>query len=198
MLNMLRITLLFLLTALASSCAVKTVVALVPDPDGRTGSVSVRNEAGGVALGAPYRAITIGAKEGPSAPENLGKKAVDQMFADALSIQPAPPLHFQLYFHRGTKLLHDSEKLLPDIVAAIRERNSAYITVIGHTDTLGEKDWNVGVSNRRAVAVKDLLVKQGVDANTIQTLFYGEEYPTVPTADEVWEPKNRQVEVIVR
>ena len=197
--NTVRLTLLFLLITLACGCAKKTLVALEPDPDGRTGSISVRNEAGGVAFGAPYQATTIGdAKERPAAPVLLGKKALDKIFAEALSIQPQRPVHFQLYFLKEIKLTHDSEKLLPDIIAAIRERNSVYISVIGYTDTLGDNDWNMELSDRRARAVKDLLVKKGVDANTIQTLYHGEQYLKVPSADEVWEPRNRLVEVIVR
>lgn len=194
-----RLTLLFLLITLASSCAKRTLVALVPDPDGRTGSISVLNEAGSVAIDAPYLATTIGdPKERPAAPVHLDKKVLDKIFAEALSIESKRPLHFQLYFVKKTRLAHDSEKLLPEIIAAIRERKSAYISVIGHTDTLGTEDWNMELSKNRALTVKDLLVKQGVDSNTIWTTYRGQEYPMIPSGDNVWEPRNRRVEVIVR
>ena len=197
--HMARLTLLFLLLALASSCAKRTLVTLAPDPDGRAGGISVSNEGGSVAIDVPYQASTIaGAGKPPTAPVPLGKETVDKMFAEALSIQPERPLHFQLYFLEETTLASDSEKRLPDIVAAIRERHSSYISVIGHSDTLGTEDWNMQVSKKRAMAVKDLLVKQGVASGTIVTTYHGEQNPLIPTANDVWEPRNRRTEVVVR
>ena len=196
---MVRVALLFLLITLTGGCAHWTLVALVPDPEGKTGGISVSNEAGSVAIDAPYQGTTIGdIKERPTAPVPLGKTALDKIFADALSIEPQRPLHFQLYFVEETRLTTDSEKLLPGIIAAIRERNSADISVIGHTDTLGTDDWNVELSKRRAMAVKDLLVRQGMEPNTIQTAYHGKKNPLIPAADKVWEPRNRRVEVVVR
>jgi outer membrane protein OmpA-like peptidoglycan-associated protein len=194
-----RLTLLFLLITLACSCAQRTLVALAPDPDGKVGSILVTNEAGSVAIDTSYQATTIvGTKEGPTAPENLGKEAVDKIFAQALSIQPKRPLHFLLYFEKDIQLTSESMKLLPAIVAAIRERNSLDISVIGHTDTVGSKEYNTELSNRRAVAIMDSLVRQGVAEHTLRTTSHGKENPLIPTADNVNEPRNRRVEVDVR
>ena len=198
--NMIRLALLILLITLATSgCAQRTLVVLAPDPDGKTGSISVSNEAGSVAINVPYQATTSGdARERPAAPVNFGKEALDKVFAEALSIQPKRPLHFHLYFIEGTTLTTDSVKLLPDIIAAIRERNSAYLSVIGHTDTIGTKEMNMELSDRRARAVVKLLVSHGVDSSTIWTAYHGKENPLVPTADNVREPRNRRVEIVVR
>lgn len=193
-----RLTLLFLLIALTCSCAKKTLVALAPDPGGKVGGISVTNEAGSVAIDTAYQATTVGTKEAPRAPENLDKETVQRIFAEALSIQPKRPLHFLLYFEKDVQLTSESEKLLSDVVAAIRERNSQDISVIGHTDTVGSKEYNVELSNRRAIAVKDLLVGQGVAAANLRTTSHGKENPLVPTADGVNEPRNRRVEVVVR
>ncbi len=197
--NLLRLSLLFFLITLASGCAKSTLVALTPDPDGKTGSISVSNKSGSVAIDTPYQATSIGdASERPTPPVHLGKKALDKIFAEALSIQPKRPLHFQLYFDEETTLTTDSVKLLPDIIAAIRERKSVYISVIGHTDTLGTKELNIDLSKRRALAVKNLLVRQGAESSTIWTTSHGKENPLIPTADNVFEPRNRRVEVVVR
>lgn len=197
--NFARFALLFFLIILVSGCAKKTLIALVPDPEGKTGSITVGNESGSVNINTPYEATTLGdAKDRPSAPEHLGKEALDKIFAEALSIQPKRPLHFLLYFEKETTLTSDSTKLLPDIITAIRERNSNDISVIGHTDTVGSKDLNTALSSNRARSVKDLLVSQGADSNTIRTTSHGKENPLVPTGDNVNEPKNRRVEVVVR
>ena len=72
------------------------------------------------------------------------------------------------------------------------------ISVIGHTDTAGDKEYNFELSKRRAIAVKNLLVKQGVIKNFIKTTSHGEKNPLIKTGDNVIEPRNRRVEVIVR
>jgi outer membrane protein OmpA-like peptidoglycan-associated protein len=195
----LRLTLFFSLLTLSFGCAKRTLVALAPDPDGKVGRVYVTNEAGEVALDAPYQATTVGAaRERPTRPESLGKEKVTGVFAEALSIQPKRPRHFLLYFDKEISLTSESAKLLPNIIADIQERNSADISVVGHTDTVGSREYNTELSNRRAASVKELLVGMGVAAETIRTTSHGKENPLIPTADNVSEPRNRRVEVEVR
>jgi len=194
-----RIALLFLLLALTSGCAKKTLVALVPDPDGKTGSISVESAGGSVTIDTSYQATTIGdTKTQPSAPVQMAKETLDTIFKEALSVQPKQPFHFLLYFRQDTTLTPESAKLLPNIIATIQERNSNDISVIGHTDTLGSKEYNTTLSKDRASAVKKLLIKQGAEATAIRTTSHGKENPLIPTADNVSEPRNRRVEVVVR
>ena len=182
--RMARFTLLFFLIALASGCAKKTLVAMAPDPDGKPGIITVLNEAGSVTIETPYQATKIGdAKDQPDAPVQLGKEAVEKIFKEALSVQPQRPLHYLLYFKGETTLTSDSAKLLPDIIATIRKRS---------------KDFNTTLSHDRAKAVKALLVGQGVEENSIRTTSHGKENPLIPTGDNVYEPKNRRVEVVVK
>lgn len=190
---------LLLLIVLANGCAKRTLIALAPDPDGKTGSITVANQGGTVAIDAPYQATTVTDGTGrPSEPEQLGKEALDRIFAESLSIQPKRPLHFLLYFDKDTMLTSDSSRLLASVMAAIRERNSIDISVVGHTDTVGTKEYNTLLSSSRARAVKELLVGLGADPNTIQTTSHGKENLLIPTRDNVNEPRNRRVEVVVR
>ena len=196
---LIRFVLIFSLTALAGGCAGKSLVALAPDPDGKTGSISVGNEAGSISIDKPYHAVTIGnIKDKPGTPVDLGKESLDKTFAEALSIQPKRPLHFLLYFEKDIALTSESINLLPEIIVAIRERNSSFISVIGHTDTVGSREYNSTLSSSRATAVKDLLVKMGAESNAILITSHGKENPLIPTADNVNEPRNRRVEVVVR
>jgi outer membrane protein OmpA-like peptidoglycan-associated protein len=199
MISIARIALLLLVIAVTSGCTQKMLVSLVPDPDGKIGNIFVESAGGIVTIDTPYQATTIGNAEAPpSAPEYVGKEKLDTIFKEALSIQPRQPIHFLLYFKQDTTLTLDSTKLLPDIMAAIKERNANDISVIGHTDTLGSKEYNTMLSKDRATAVKTLLVKQGVDAAAVRTTSHGKENPLIPTVDNVSEPRNRRVEVVVR
>lgn len=190
----------FLLLVLATcGCAHKTLIALAPDPDGKVGSASVTTNAGSVVLNKPYQATTVrGADQRPSAPEEFGKEQVEKRFAETLSIQPKSPLHFLLYFDEETTLSAASLRMFPAIMAAIAERGTVDILVVGHTDSLGSREYNMALSKRRASAVKELLVKQGVSPGAIQTTSHGKENPLIPTADNVSEPRNRRVEVVIK
>lgn len=195
----LRPALLLLSIALTTACANKTMVALVPDPNGRVGRLAISNRAGAIAISDAYEATTVESSDKPpAAPATVGRDTLYKNFSDAMSVQPAPPLHYLFYFSKEETPRRESLELLPAIAAGIRERNSAYVSVIGYADTTGSKSYNFDVSLRRAITVRDLLMEHGVRAVTIYPSWQGEENLLIPTADEVREPKNRTVEVVVR
>ncbi|MEJ0020268.1 MAG: OmpA family protein [Acetobacteraceae bacterium] len=72
------------------------------------------------------------------------------------------------------------------------------IEVNGYTDTSGTKQYNQGLSVRRARAVQAELVKDGVPANAITIQGFGDTHLLVPTGPGVREPQNRRVEIIIR
>ena len=178
----------------------KNMVVLLPNPDGTVGHITVANAAGSVEMDAANTATTIRNNETiPSTPAMMEQKDIENLFGDVLEMQPQPPVHFILYFEKDSiKLRPGSLATLDDIVAAIKERGSNHISVVGHSDTLGDKSYNLDLSRRRAVAVKKLLVGKDVRAELIQTTSHGEENPLVKTADNVGNAKNRRVEVVVR
>jgi outer membrane protein OmpA-like peptidoglycan-associated protein len=69
--------------------------------------------------------------------------------------------------------------------------------VTGHADRSGSDAYNMALSLRRANAVKDQLVREGIAANQIVVVGRGESQPLVPTADGVREPQNRRVEIVL-
>jgi OmpA-OmpF porin, OOP family len=72
------------------------------------------------------------------------------------------------------------------------------IEVNGYTDTSGTKQYNQGLSVRRAKAVQAELVKDGVPERAITILGFGDTDLRVPVGPGVREPQNRRVEIIVR
>jgi OmpA-OmpF porin, OOP family len=72
------------------------------------------------------------------------------------------------------------------------------IEVNGYTDTSGTKQYNQGLSVRRAKAVQAELVKDGVPENAITIQGFGDTNLLVPTGPGVREPQNRRVEIIIR
>ena len=96
----------------------------------------------------------------------------------------------------------DRSDLSNQALATIRQAGNAWksggsprITAIGHTDTSGPTDYNMALSLRRATAVKNALIQQGVAPTAIDTVGKGESELLVQTGDGVREPQNRRVEI---
>jgi len=68
------------------------------------------------------------------------------------------------------------------------------IILEGHSDERGSREYNVALGERRALAVRDILLSMGISSDRIQTLSYGEEMPAVEGFDETAWSLNRRVE----
>ena len=66
----------------------------------------------------------------------------------------------------------------------------------GNTDERGTREYNIGLGERRAQAVRRALMLQGVSDNQITTVSYGEERPAAEGHDEAAFAKNRRVEMV--
>jgi outer membrane protein OmpA-like peptidoglycan-associated protein len=77
-----------------------------------------------------------------------------------------------------------------------RYPNSA-VQVIGHTDSVGDATFNLGLSQQRARAVAGILQGNGVASSRIQTIGKGEEQPIASNLTEEGKAQNRRVEVVV-
>jgi peptidoglycan-associated lipoprotein len=66
----------------------------------------------------------------------------------------------------------------------------------GHTDERGSREYNIGLGERRAQAVRRALMLQGVPAEQPTTVSYGEEQPAVTGSDEEAWAMNRRVEIV--
>jgi outer membrane protein OmpA-like peptidoglycan-associated protein len=63
---------------------------------------------------------------------------------------------------------------------------------------VGDKSYNYRLSLMRAKTVAALLVAKGLDPSILEITSHGKDNPLVPTGDQVFEPRNRRVEVTVR
>lgn len=194
---------------LAAGCAAKQpapsapkpreTIVLLPDEQGKTGAIVVSNPKGEHTLSKPREALTIDAAGTPGKPFVMPEKQVDALVGPARAALPPRPVRIVLYFrHDSTELTEESRAKLPEALGIIRERQPVDISVVGHTDTVGEKEYNYRLSCRRARAVADMLAAHGVPKPIMAVTSHGKDNPLVPTADQVPEPRNRRVEITVR
>jgi len=73
---------------------------------------------------------------------------------------------------------------------------SARIRLEGHTDEQGSREYNIGLGERRAQSVRQILLLQGVSAGQLNTVSYGEERPAVLGSDDETRALNRRVELV--
>ena len=70
------------------------------------------------------------------------------------------------------------------------------VTVEGHTDEQGSREYNIGLGERRANAVKRLMLAQGAFESQMVTVSYGEERPLALGSDEASLAQNRRAEIL--
>ncbi len=89
------------------------------------------------------------------------------------------------------------EQLL-NLVAELRaDQREAYLEIQGHTDSVGSSRLNQRLGLRRAEAVRRYLAGQGLAAERMTTVSYGEDAPVAPNADPDGRAENRRVVIIV-
>jgi outer membrane protein OmpA-like peptidoglycan-associated protein len=86
---------------------------------------------------------------------------------------------------------------LDNVAAFLQQNPERQVLIEGFTDSVGEEEYNRGLSERRAASVREALVTRGVDASRITTHGYGEQYPVATNEDAGGRQLNRRVEVVV-
>jgi outer membrane protein OmpA-like peptidoglycan-associated protein len=197
-----KIMIIFLLAVFMTGACVSTQVVLLPNPDGKVGSLEVASVKGTdpQTLDKPWQATETSVLTGaPGTPKVMDEKEVKAIFGKALVARPLPPVSYIMYFSKDSaELTADSRDLLLEALEAIALRSSTHVTVIGHSDSVGSAQYNDKLSARRARVVVDAMVARGVDSKIIEVTNHGKANPLIPTPDRVPEPQNRRVEINIR
>lgn len=191
-------TLAALLAVVLAGCAPLTKVVLLPQADGSTSAVLVKSAKSEQLLSTPYQRVT-GQEDKALKVDMTSAAEVQKAYPQLYAAMPPRATKYVLNFMPGgTTLTPDSLAQLPKILEDVTNRSGADMVITGHTDSTGALAANDTLSLSRAKVVTQLLVDKGAAAARIEAVGRGKRELLVPTADEVDEPQNRRVEIIVR
>ncbi len=126
-----------------------------------------------------------------------------QQQADAMNAQQAKEDEIEVqdrvfFGYDSSEISDDAKKILDTQALWLKSDPSIKITLEGHCDERGTREYNIALGDRRANAAKTYLVKTGgVDASRIKTVSYGKERPAYFGTDEDTLSKNRRAVTVV-
>ena len=133
--------------------------------------------------------------------ESSTSTTVDTSTSDFSGVISGTPEDFivsvgdRVYFgYDSYELDADAQELLQDQAAWLKQYNKTSITIEGHCDERGTREYNLALGERRAQAVKNYLNGLGVSTSSMSTISYGKERPAVVGSnDDAWGQNRRSV-----
>jgi peptidoglycan-associated lipoprotein len=106
--------------------------------------------------------------------------------------------HSRAFFHfDGYVATAESNALIDEVAKFMKDYPAYVVTIEGHADERGTREYNLYLGEKRASMLKESLVSKGIDANRIQTVSYGKERPAVLGSNEAaWSQNRRGVFVL--
>jgi peptidoglycan-associated lipoprotein len=103
-----------------------------------------------------------------------------------------------VYFGFDSSELAGEAQAILDRQAAFLNVNPTMVVIIeGHADERGTREYNLALGDRRAVAVRDYLLANGLNAARVRTVSYGKERPAVSGSNEESWAKNRRAATVL-
>jgi len=182
----------------------RVIIILLENPGEGVGMIHVTSAGETLVLDKTGQALKLGnSTDSPRETFLLNDEVIQASFKQALEAVPDDPLTFTVYFENDSDEPSSTfRQQIPEILAEIHtfigNREVPDISVIGHTDRTASDTYNHQLSMRRAMIIRDFIVTGGIDSAGIEVTGHGEHNPLRDTADNVSEPLNRRIEIIIR
>lgn len=133
-------------------------------------------------------------------PDDIAECRVE--FQEAMAALNVPHVvleeSYRIFFAHDSATLDDAAMaIIEEAEAFIGDKKGTRIVLTGGTDTTGSDKYNMKLSEKRAQVVYDAMLKAGIPEHKVEILAKGEADLLVPTKDNVDEPQNRRVDVLV-
>lgn len=132
------------------------------------------------------------------------KPATDTGMSSSETIVPGSKRDFEVNAGDRVFFDYDQSDIRPDAAATLQKQaawlkrySSVTLTIEGHCDERGTREYNLALGARRASATKEYLIGQGISASRLETISYGKEKPACVESNEgCWAQNRRAVSVI--
>jgi peptidoglycan-associated lipoprotein len=117
---------------------------------------------------------------------------------ESMGTLPGTNIPDRVFFDYDSSVVRpDGQDTLREQAGWLKEHAGTHVTIEGHCDERGTREYNLALGERRANAVKNYLVSQGVVSNRISVVSYGKERPAVVGDNEdAWAKNRRGVTVV--
>lgn len=138
-----------------------------------------------------------GAGAGGSGVQGQGADLGGGVSAYSLDDPESPLAKRVIYFDYDSAAIPDQYRKLIEMHAQyLASHRNTQVVLEGHTDERGSREYNIALGERRAQAVKKIMLLFGVNDAQVQTVSFGEERPVAPGHDESAWSLNRRVELV--
>jgi peptidoglycan-associated lipoprotein len=134
-------------------------------------------------------------QDGSYDPNSVGSTALDRLRSDFIARAGSDTI----YFVTDSSSLDAASRSMLDAQAAwLLQNPGVSVTLEGHCDERGTREYNLALGDRRAAAAKNYLAARGVAASRMRTISWGKERPAAPGSDESsWAQNRRAVTVLL-
>lgn len=162
----------FKVLTIAAAALLLAACETTPREGGDADADATRGGTATEALGAPT----------PGSQEELAQTIGDRVFFD-----------FDSYEVRA-----DQRRTVQQVAEWMNQHQNVQLTIEGHADERGTREYNLALGDRRANSVRDMLVSQGVSNSRLSTISYGKERPEVLGSNDYAYEQNRRGVFVVR
>ena len=153
-------------------------------------SASTSSSSGSASSGSASSGSTSGSSDSAGSSTGVTDKASAEEALAAISNT--------VYFAFDSSALSaDTEGTLMRQAAFLNANPALTVTIEGHCDERGTREYNLALGDRRASAARDFLLAQGVDSARIRTISYGKERPAVAGSNDAAWAKNRRAATMI-
>ena len=89
------------------------------------------------------------------------------------------------------------KSMLEKLAEFLKENSNAKVSIVGYTDWIGDPNYNVELSRRRAIQVQGFLAKKGVKDSQLIVLWHGPNQPVASNKTALGRAQNRRVELMI-
>jgi outer membrane protein OmpA-like peptidoglycan-associated protein len=174
------------------------VAIILGDKSCKKNAITIGSNGEKVKVDKPLMKVKIKEDGALSNPVKISEAELNKNFGDVINAIPKKAFATNIFFTKGIKLTDDYIMRIFQIKNEIKRREPCEVDISGFSDAKGTKEENLIISKKRAELIKNLIDETKVNIKSVNLRAFGESRQLVSTKDNIYELKNRRVEIIIK